>query len=123
VLVIFNNKEDIMKYQNDVSVIVEDDVIKVLGEDGIENTIIFLKSNSKSKSKVVDKRTVYSNSSVILKNESYIERLYEESLKEIHDMDRMIIREAFAKELYKSNIKRPSFISVLKRQFNKKNKK
>lgn len=110
-----------MKYQNDVSVIVEDDVIKVLGEDGVENTIIFLKPNSGNKSKVVDNRTTSSKSSVILRNESYIERLYEDSLKEINDFDKMIVKEAFIKETYESSLNRPSFLTILKRYFSKKN--
>lgn len=109
-----------MKYQNDVSVIVEDDVIKVLGEDGVENTIIFLKSNSSNKPKVVDNRTTSSRSSVILKTESYIERLYEDSLKEINDFDRMVVKEAFAKEIYESALNRPSFLTILKSYFSKK---
>lgn len=106
-----------MKYQTDVSVIVEDDVIRVIGEDGTENTILFLKPNSKTKSKVVDKRTSSPSYSIILENESYIERLYRESLKEVNDLDRMIIKEAFAKEYYESKINRPSFFTILKRRF------
>lgn len=111
-----------MNYQNDVSVIVEDDVIKVLGEDGIENTIIFLKSRSNTKSKVLDNRTSDNKGkkhSLILKKESYIERLYEESLKEINDFDKMIVKESFAKEIQFSNLKKLTLLDVLKNYFKK----
>lgn len=115
-----------MNYQNDVSVIVEDDVIKVLGEDGIENTIIFLKPSSNNKSKVLDNRTSLSKgkrSSIILKKESYIERLYEESLKEINDFDKMIVKEAFVKEIQFSRLKKPTLLDALKNNFKKTKQK
>ena len=106
-----------MKYQTGVSVIVEDDIIKVLGEDGSENTIIFFKPNSDNKTKVIDKRSSSVNNSIIFEKESYIERLYEESLKEVDDLDRMILKEAFVKEYYESIINSPSIITILKRKF------
>lgn len=108
-----------MEYHNDVSVIVEDDVIKVLDENGAENTIIFLKSNSQNKSRILDNRK-QSSSSIIFKNESYIERLYDESLKEIKDFDKMAVKEAFVKEMYRSEFKRPSLLNILKLYFSKK---
>lgn len=114
-----------MNYQNDVSVIVEDDVIKVLDEDGTENTIIFLKSKPNGKSKIVDNRSSNSKSngiSILLKNESYIERLYQDSLKEIIDFDKMIIKEAFSKELTSLKMKKPTLLSILKNNFLKKQK-
>lgn len=113
-----------MNYLNDCSVIVEDDVIKVLGEDGIENTIIFLKPNFNSKSKVLDNRTSVNNakkSPIVLKKESYVERLYEESLKEINDFDKMIVKEAFVKEIQFSRLKNLTSLDALKNHF-KKNK-
>lgn len=115
-----------MNYLNDCSVIVEDDVIKVLGEDGIENTIIFLKPNSNSKSKVLDNRTSVNNSKkspIVLKKESYIERLYEESLKEINDFDKMIIKEAFIKEIQFSRLKKPTLLGALKKHLKKTKQK
>ncbi len=108
-----------MEYHNDVSVIVEDDLIKVLDENGVENSIIFLKSNSNNKYRILDNRT-HSSSSIIFKNESYIERLYEDSLKEIKDFDRMAVKESFAKEIYHSEFKRPSLLNILKFYFFKK---
>lgn len=115
-----------MNYQNDVSVIVEDDVIKVIGEDAIENTIKFLKTNSNNRTKLLDNRTSVNDlkkSPIIRKEEYYIERLYEESLREIYDFDKIIVKEAFIKDIQFSRLRRPTLLDVLKKFFKKKKTK
>lgn len=115
-----------MNYQNDVSVIVEDDVIKVFGEDTIENTIKFLKPNSNNKLKVLDNRTSVNGvkkTPMIRKEEYYIERLYEESLREIYDFDKIIVKEAFIKDILFSRLKRPTLLDIIKKFFKKEKTK
>jgi predicted transcriptional regulator len=115
-----------MNYQNDVSVIVEDDVIKVIGEDTIENTIKFLKSNSYNKAKVLNNRTSVNGLKkppIIRKEEYYIERLYAESLREIYDFDKIIVKEVFIKDIQFSRLKRLTLLDIIKKVFKKKKTK
>ena len=115
-----------MNYQNDVSVIVEDDVIKVIEEDAIENTIKFIKPNSNNKLKVLDNKASANGlkkSTLIRKEEYYFERLYEESLREIYDFDKIIVKEAFIKDIQFSRLKRPTLLDIMKRFLKKKKTK
>jgi len=112
-----------MNYSKDVSVIVEDNQITVVGDNGVEDVIVFLHSEE-GKSKIVDKRNYNSpqNDTIIFKDETYLERLYSNALKEIEQLDKKIVSEAFRKDRYLDRIKNYSFRKYLKENFGKKSK-
>jgi hypothetical protein len=115
-----------MSYTNDVSVIVEDNCVKVVGYDGEIDTIVFLKSDGDKlgKSKIVDNRNYNSpqNDTIIFKDETYIERMYEMAVKEIEQMDKRIVAESFRKDVYLDKIKGYTFSEFFKDNFRKSKK-
>jgi hypothetical protein len=112
-----------MNYSKDVSVIVEDNRITVVGDNGVEDVIVFLHSED-GKSKIVDKRNYNSpqNDTIIFKGETFLERLYSNALKEIEQLDKKIVAEAFRKDKYLDRIKNYSFRKYLNENFKKKSK-
>lgn len=112
-----------MTYSKDVSVIVEDNRITVIGENGEEDTIVFLQSEN-GKSKIVDKRNYNSpqNDTIIFEEETFLERMYANSLKEIEQMDKRIVAESFRKDVYLDRIKGYTLSKYLKENFVKKPK-
>jgi hypothetical protein len=111
-----------MSYAKDVSVIVEDNCITVIGDDGEKDTIVFLKSGSENL-KIVDKRNYSPTTQTInFQEETYIERLYAYALKEIEQMEKRVVAESFRNDRMLVNIKNTSFLDHIKETFRGKSK-
>lgn len=112
-----------MNYKNEVYVFVKDDVSDDLVEDISENSLEFLKSKNAINFRDEENRVLsnkYKEPKFLLRSTPYIERLYQESLQDINEYDKMIVKEAFKREIYFSKIKKPTLFSMIKKYFKKK---